>query len=74
MWPENAETVAVFMRLGTQWSHGMAGITGLVYGSLEPVMRMLGVPRARRPEVFEGVRVMESAVLELRAEAVKRNG
>lgn len=72
MWPENAETVAVFMRLGTQWNHGMAGVTGLAYGSIEPILRMLCVPKKRWLDIFEGVRVMEAAVLELRAEAAKR--
>lgn len=68
VWPENAEAVLVFTKLRTQWRHGMSGITGLEYGALDPVMRMVRVPRERRGQIFEDVRIMEGAVLKMAAE------
>lgn len=50
--------------MGTQWRIGMAGATGLDYAALPPVMRLVGVSRKDWPDVFEGVRVMESAALQ----------
>jgi len=73
VWPDNEETVKVFTRIGTQWRHGMAGVTGLVYEAVWPVMRVLRIPRANWLDVFEGVRVMEGAVLGLVKEA-RANG
>ncbi|GGX52981.1 DUF1799 domain-containing protein [Undibacterium squillarum] len=70
--PDNVETVGVFCALGTQWRviAGMAGAVyqGLEYSAIPPVMEMLGVPVARRKGVFEGLRIMERAVLEYKAE------
>lgn len=68
VWGENAEAVAVFVQVGTQWRHGMGGITGLDYGALEAVLRIRRVARADRPEVLDAVRTMERAVLEMKAE------
>lgn len=51
--------------MGTQWTPGLAGTTGLNYASLESVMRMLGVPRAERAQTFDDVRVMEAAALDV---------
>lgn len=64
IWPDNLAAVNVFIALGTQWRVGMAGATGLDYGAIDPVMRLVGVPRAERLEVFEDLRVLEDAALE----------
>lgn len=50
--------------MDTQWRVGMNGATGLDYGVLPVVLRMVAVPRAMWAEVFDGVRVMETAALE----------
>jgi hypothetical protein len=70
IWPENAVAVRVFMDMGTQWVRGgMAGAkTGLNYGVIETVMRLRKVPEAQYEAVWDQVRTMESAVLELQAE------
>jgi hypothetical protein len=63
VWPDNAETIGVFISMGTQWRMGMSGTTGLDYNALPAVMRLCGVPSGNRSEVFEGVRMMEDAAL-----------
>lgn len=68
VWPENTEAVSVFVDLGTQWRHGMNGITGLDYMGVWIVMRERSVPRVKRREVWDQIRVMERAVLEMKAE------
>jgi hypothetical protein len=55
----------VFAALQTQWRSGMSGPTGLDYTALEPVMRLQGIKKRDRQEVFAGVRVMEIAALEV---------
>lgn len=48
----------------TQWRVGFGGPIGLVYGELPLVLRMRGVPRAKWPNLFDEVQVMEAAALE----------
>lgn len=68
IWPENAQSIAIFIQAGTQWRHGMGGITGLDYGAVESVLRIRRVPRGEWAEVLDGVRTMERAVLEMKSE------
>lgn len=63
VWPDNWVAVNTFVALSTQWRVGVAGPTGLDYGALPEVMRMTAVPRSDWPDVFECVRIMESAAL-----------
>lgn len=51
--------------MGTQWRTGMAGPTGLDYTALPIVMKLEGVPKRDRQDVFDCVRIMESAALNL---------
>lgn len=51
--------------MSTQWRVGMAGATGLDYGALPEVLRMSGIARGEWPDIFEGIRIMEDAALEL---------
>lgn len=67
VWPENERAVAIFLDLGTQWRHGMGGVTGLDYSALWTPIRLRRVPRDEWQEVFEGIRIMERAVLEMKA-------
>jgi len=61
IWEENWEVVLMFIRMSTQWHTSMAGLTGLIYPSLEWLCKLYSVkdPVA----IFEGVQVMEMAAL-----------
>lgn len=68
VWPENWDTVRVFIALGTQWRREYAGMDavmvwqGLRYGEAEATIRLMGLAK-RAGEIFDGLRVMESAAL-----------
>jgi len=64
IWPENLQAYELFSALRTQWRVGMAGATGLDYSAVPTVLRLQGVPRADWPQLFEDLRVMESAALQ----------
>lgn len=49
----------------------MSGPTGLDYNALPGVMRMSGVPRASWATVFEDLRQMEDAALQVMHQAKK---
>lgn len=65
VWPDTIRSVLVFDALGSQWIYaGMGGVpTGMVYASVEPVLRVRGVPAEDWSLVFEDIRVMEAAAL-----------
>ena len=66
LWPDNWASVEVFDALGTQWSVAPNGrLVGLRYESVPYVMRLCGVLAADRRLVFEDLRVMENAVINL---------
>lgn len=66
VWPENWQAVLVFDALGTQWAVAPSGrVIGLRYEVVPMVMRLHTVAASQRREVFEDLRVMESAVLNL---------
>lgn len=65
----NWKTLMLFMTLQTQWvwAIGMDGghRIGLNYSAITPlVLRSEGISLREWPEIFEGLRVMEMAVLE----------
>lgn len=66
VWPDTWPSVQVFDALGSQWIYaGMGGVpTGIVYASIEPVLRVLAVPAEDWPLVFDDIRTMEAAALE----------
>ncbi|AWL04226.1 DUF1799 domain-containing protein [Massilia oculi] len=64
IWPENLLAYDVFAALGTQWRVGMGGATGLDYAAVPVVLRLKGVLRAEWTQLFEDLRVMESAALQ----------
>lgn len=72
LFPENVSTVRAFLAMGTQWLVGMAGATGLNYVAIEPVLRLQRVKPRRWPEIFDGLQVMEEAVLAVWAEHRER--
>ena len=68
VWPENWLIVEVFQAMDTQWrwTGGMQSVqAGLDFGMLPVVYEGLQVPRKRRAEVFQGLKVMERAALEV---------
>ena len=65
IWPDNVLAVNVFVAMSTQWRTGMSGATGLDYGVLPHVMRLVGVPTKERAVVFESIRLMEDSALEM---------
>jgi hypothetical protein len=72
VWPENWRAAQVFAALGTQWTVGIAGATGLRYEALSFVFEMQGVVRDEWPGLFDQVRLCESEALKLFAE--RRDG
>ena len=60
----NAKSVEVFSAMMTQWNAGPAGVIGLRYESIPPLLAMARVPRADWAQLFADLRVMEQAALE----------
>lgn len=64
--PENWPAVRVFLALGTQWRMApMGGACGMDYGPIPGVLVMMGLRRREWPSIFERLRVMEQAALEV---------
>lgn len=68
-------TVNAYVAMRTQWRFSHYGATGLDYGVLPVVLRLVGVPRDEWPDVFEGIQVMETIeVVSLRHRAQVEDG
>lgn len=67
VYADNVDTVWAFFALATQWrilaGFGAVVYQGFDYGAIPSALSLLGIPAKRRAEVFEGLRVMESAAL-----------
>jgi hypothetical protein len=65
--PCNLEAVRVFWALSTQWRtvSGFRGVARLAldYTAIQPVLRFMAIPRQRWAEIFDALRIMESAAL-----------
>jgi hypothetical protein len=65
----NQGVLTAFLSVSTQWRvvAGMAGMIrlGLDYGGVLAALKLLGVPKGDRPRIFEGLRAMEQAALEV---------
>jgi len=61
VWEVNWEIVMMFIRLSTQWTVSMSGLTGLNYSSLEYLCKLYGVKDER--VLFEGIQIMEMSAL-----------
>lgn len=67
MWSENWPILEVFLAMSTQWiwTGGMEpNRTGLNLCALPVVYEGLEIPAEKRPEVFQGLKVMEAAALD----------
>jgi len=63
VWPDNWRTVEVFAAMATQWRVAPSGHRyGLDYGVLPAVCDLMRVEK--EPELFSGLRTMESEILE----------
>jgi hypothetical protein len=71
VWPENWQTVQVFIAMSTQWYvvSGMAGdsVKGLNYAALPAVYEGLSIRKKDRPDIFAGLQQMEWAALKVMA-------
>lgn len=74
VWPDNAGALNVMIAMATQWRAGFSGPTGLDYAALPAVFELLRIPRDERADVFDGLRVMEDAALELFRELAEKKG
>jgi hypothetical protein len=64
VWPDNVQALNVFIQMSTQWRASATGSTGLDYTALESLFRILRIPRAEWPLLFEEIRTLEDAALE----------
>lgn len=69
VWPDNWKSFLVMDSMWTQWRTGACGATGLDYGVLPDVMKLVGIPAKERSRVFQDIRVMESEAIAVMAEA-----
>jgi len=69
VYPDNMQVVSIFNDMMTQWRVGATGATGLDYAALPAVLSIRRVKIADREDIFECLRIMESAALtEMRSE------
>jgi len=62
--PQNWQAVKVFVSLETQWNVSFSGHrVGIGYASIPPVLEMMGIERGEWPDLFESIRIMESAAM-----------
>lgn len=69
VWPENQTTLMVFLDLATVWTwvpvgNGVPVRAGISATEIEATIRMHGIRGKKIKDVFQAVRMMESAVLE----------
>jgi hypothetical protein len=64
VFPENWQTVTIFVQVSTQWRLGMSGPVGLDYNVLFRIMDNLNMPQQEWQDMFEDIRVMESTALD----------
>lgn len=73
VWPENWESVTLFLALQTQWTVSPAGrFIGINYPSIESVMNISGVKKKGRMDMFDDIRLMELVALGVLHEKAER--
>lgn len=63
--PDNQTPVEVFLAVATQWNYTMAGVTGLRYEALVPVVQLYARKPAKQRALFEDVRLIERGALKV---------
>lgn len=71
IYADAAQAVELFGAMGTQWRMGFGGPVGLDYAALPAVMDMHGIQTDDRRPIFDDIRVMERAALEVMHERSK---
>lgn len=67
IWPENWTTFLVFSEVSTQWRMGPGGPTGLDYGIVKWVMKLMHIKKPL--PLLHDLRIMESAALKQMSKA-----
>lgn len=63
LWPENLDTVLMFMRVQTQWRVTMNGVLGLDYGVVLELARLEGINNPIA--LLDDLRIMENRARDL---------
>ena len=76
VWPENAQTLQVFLALDRCWRiDGMSGqCLGLDRSAIESTLRLLQIHRRQHRKILLDLLLMEQAVLEVLEREQKRKG
>lgn len=61
VWPENVDTVLMFLRMGTQWRVSMAGLVGIDYNVLFHFFDLYDIKD--RKAMLEDIQHMERTVI-----------
>lgn len=65
VWPENWQSLELFVALGTQWNvSAMGHYLGINYPAVDAIMNILAVPKKQKPDLFSDLQIMERAALE----------
>ena len=73
IWPENADAVALFVQLQTQWRIGMSGPTGLDYNVLYHKLDRRALTPEQYEQLEEDIRTMEYEALSVMSEQSKES-
>lgn len=73
IWPENADAVALFIQLQTQWRIGMSGPTGLDYNVLYHKLDRRALTPEQYEQLEEDIRTMEYEALSVLGEQSKES-
>ena len=65
VWPDNWKTVNLFRQVLTQWRVGFSGAYALDYMPVFYLMDRMSLAHREYDEIFEGIRTMEDAALEI---------
>lgn len=64
LWPDNAQAVATFARLGTRWAYGPSGApVGLRWEAIYPLLDRMGLSNEAWSDLVRDLEVMESEAL-----------
>lgn len=64
IWPENWPAFCLFASVGTQWTAGTGGYTGLRYEAVYPLLDRVAKSPQEWDEMFADVQTMERAALQ----------
>ncbi len=63
VWPENADAVAFFGRIGSRWVNDMSGVTGIRWEAVYPLIDRLGLDTQAWDALLADLEVMEGAAV-----------